>query len=58
MQKLMLYIKQCPDHSMWYHRFVGKLITYIKEDADGYWSREDNGYLNVIRKEDAEPFNE
>ena len=58
MPKLMLYIKQCPDQLMWYHHLVGKLVTFYKEDEKYYWSREDNGYSNVIRKEDAEIFNE
>jgi hypothetical protein len=44
---------------MWYAPLIGKEITYFPELTDEYyWSRENAGYLNIIRKQDATPIGE
>jgi len=49
-----LLIKQCPDEMMWYRDKVGQYVRYLYEDAQTYWSVENAGYKNIVRKEDAE----
>lgn len=39
---------------MWYASKVGQTVPFVRETNDGYWSREDAGYLNIVRKTDAE----
>jgi hypothetical protein len=47
-------ITQCPDKSMWYSQMVGLQVLIEKVTADGLWSREPAGYINIIKFEDAE----
>ncbi len=49
-----LLIRQCPDFMMWYRDKVGQTVPHLGQWADGYKSREDAGYLNVVRFQDAE----
>lgn len=39
----------------WYTRHVGKIAPYplLWEETDAYWTREDAGYTNFIKKTDA-----
>jgi len=51
--KYKLLITQCPDPLMWYANKVGETVPY-----EGYWpeafkSREDGGYLNIVKFADA-----
>jgi hypothetical protein len=42
---------------MWYRNKVGEVVTLAKPehaDPDIYWSREPAGYLNIVKKRDAE----
>lgn len=39
---------------MWYAAKVGQIVPFVRETHDGYWSREDAGYINIVRKTDAE----
>jgi hypothetical protein len=48
-----LFIKQCKDPMMWYADKVGQAVEFIREDRDGYWSRDKGGYLNIVKKTDA-----
>ena len=49
-----LLIKRCPDSQMWYRDKVGQTVPYEGKWPEGYKSREDAGYLNIVRFEDAE----
>ena len=48
-----ILIKQCSDSLMWYRGHVGKVVEYVREDSDTFWSREPEGYANIILKQDA-----
>lgn len=42
---------------MWYRDKIGEVVTLAKNehsDSDIYWSREPDGYLNIVKKQDAE----
>lgn len=49
----MLTIVKCSDPQMWYAKLVGQLVVFLKEDKDHYWSREPEGYANIVLKTDA-----
>jgi hypothetical protein len=49
-----LLIKKCQSPMLWYWPLVGETVQFIREDAEGYWSREPDGYVNVVLKQDAE----
>ncbi len=49
-----LLIKQCPDRMMWYRDKVGQTVPHVGKWPEGYKSREDEGYLNIVKFEDAE----
>jgi len=52
-----LKIISCSDSMMWYRNKVGEVVTLAKPehaDPDIYWSREPAGYLNIVKKRDAE----
>jgi hypothetical protein len=52
-----LLITQCSDSQMWYAGLVGKTVPLLREEPEGYFSRESKGYTNIVRKEDAEIIN-
>lgn len=54
----LLKIIKCDDPQMWYSNLVGDYLPLLREDGDGYWSREPAGYLNIVRREDAEVIDE
>ena len=39
---------------MWYRSKVGEVVAFVKEYDDCYMSREPAGYLNIVKKQDAE----
>lgn len=39
---------------MWYADRVWSAVEFVREDCDGYWSREPSGYINIIKKSDAQ----
>lgn len=49
----MIRIIKCESPMLWYFPHIGKSFKFIREDDEGYWTREPAGYLNVVRKEDA-----
>jgi hypothetical protein len=53
-----LKITRCSDSLMWYRDFVGKIFDFVGEDEDIYWTREPEGYKNIVLKTDAEIINE
>lgn len=52
MKKLL--IKKCSDPQLWYADLVGQEVELLREDRDGYWSREPAGYTNIVRRDDAQ----
>ena len=50
----MLKITNCSDTMMWYRGFVGETFPVFGEEADYYISREKGGYVNIVKKCDAE----
>ena len=49
----MLLITGCKDSSMWYADKVGQYVPYCGTWPEGYESREDAGYLNIVHFSDA-----
>lgn len=49
-----LMIISCSDPHMWYAGLVGQVVALVREEPDCYWSREPAGYVNIVRKADAE----
>ncbi len=47
-------IIDCSDSLMWYRDKVGELVEFVREDKDFLWSREDAGYLNIVKKQDGQ----
>ena len=55
---MMIYIVRAKDPKFWYANSIGgRLYTVIVEGADEYVVRDNEGYLNIILKEDAEVVN-
>ena len=48
-----LLITNCSDAMMWYANKVGKEVDFIREESDCYISREDVGFINIVKKCDA-----
>lgn len=48
-----LLITNCSDAMMWYANKVGKEVDFIREESDCYLSREDAGFINIVKKCDA-----
>jgi len=48
-----LLIKRCRDPLMWYARHVGELVPYCGQESTTYWSRDNGGFTNIVKKEDA-----
>lgn len=58
---MKIKILKCSDPLMWYNKEVGNifiLIDRFPEDKQVYWTREPQGYLNIIMRYDAELINE
>lgn len=49
-----LRIIKCSDSMLWYARLVGQVVELVREIDIGYYSREPAGYLNIVRRDDAE----
>ena len=39
---------------MWYSRFVGERVVFIRDTGTEYMSREPAGYLNIVLYADAD----
>jgi len=48
-----LLITGCSDSLMWYADKIGKEVTFIREESDCYLSRDNGGYINIVKKCDA-----
>ena len=49
-----LKIIKCDDPTMWYASYVGMYVPYGGQVDDVYWSRECEGYKNIVKQSDAE----
>ncbi len=49
-----ILILGCEDPLMWYASFVGETVPYVREEKDHFISREPDGYVNIVKKSDAE----
>ena len=49
-----LRIIKCNDSLMWYRDKVGETVQLVREYEDCYMSREPAGYLNIVKRGDAE----
>jgi len=38
---------------MWYAGHVGELVPYCGQESTIYWSRDNGGFTNIVKKEDA-----
>ena len=52
----MLRITACSDPLLWYADQIGQLVPYEGDDGQyGFRSREPSGYVNFVKREDAQP---
>jgi len=51
---IALKLIKCSDPMMWYRSKVGEVVAFVREYDDCYMSREPAGYLNIVKKQDAE----
>jgi hypothetical protein len=49
----MLLITDCTDPLLWYANRVGQHVIFLRECQHYYWSREAEGYTNIVHKKDA-----
>ena len=50
-------IISCHGSSMWYENKVGQILPLVRRasfTSDVYWCQEDAGFLNIVKKIDAE----
>ena len=52
--KKVLLIKSCTDPHLWYAKLIGHKVPFLGSWPEGWKSREQSGYVNIIRFEDAE----
>jgi hypothetical protein len=50
---MTIQIVSYKDHKFWYANSVGKTYTVLTQGADEYVVRDNEGYLNIVLKEDA-----
>lgn len=53
---IVIRITDCSDHKLWYANLVGKYVPFVRHLlADNcFMSREQEGYSNIVRVQDAE----
>jgi len=51
--KYKLLIVQCPDPLMWYAGKIGQTVPYLGHWPESFRSREDAGYINIVKFADA-----
>jgi hypothetical protein len=51
MRKLLII--SCSDPMLWYATKIGQEVELLAAEADCYLSREDAGYVNIVKKSDA-----
>jgi len=50
---VMLHITQCPDSRMWYSERVGQTVPYLGYWSEGFRSRDNGGFINIVKFADA-----
>lgn len=55
---LRIKIVSCSDSMFWYKEYVGEEFGVIGEDPTEFVVKTPSGYLNIVRKIDAEVINE
>lgn len=50
---MMALVERASDPKMWYATEVGKVFEVLIKSATEYVVRDKEGYLNIIKKEDA-----
>lgn len=50
---MKLLIIKCSDSMFWYANKIGQEVEFIREESDCYLSKEDAGFINIVKKEDA-----
>ena len=53
-KQYQLKIINCTDPMLWYRDKIGHAVPYVRTDSNFHWSRESEGYINIVYKEDAE----
>ena len=51
MKKIL--IVKCRDSMLWYSKYVGQEMPFLREELDFYMSRQPEGYTNIVYKTDA-----
>jgi hypothetical protein len=49
----VLQIINCKDRQMWYRDIINQTVPLIGVEENYYWSREPDGYKNIVLKSDA-----
>lgn len=49
----IIRIVQCKDNLLWYNTQLETRWVTLREEADVYWVRASDGYLNIVYKNDA-----
>lgn len=52
--KKKLLITSCDDPLLWYYSHVGDSVPYTGQEDTIYWSRDNGGFTNMVKKEHAE----
>lgn len=50
---LKIKILKCNDQNKWYSSLIGELVPYSGDGGVEYESREPEGYINYVSKEDC-----
>ena len=50
---MYIVIKSCNDPIKFYADMIGRTFYAYKIDDAGYWVRDENGFSNVVSKEDV-----
>ena len=49
----VLQIVDSINPTMWYANLIGKCVPFVRDDGVTYWSREPEGFINIVEKTDA-----
>ena len=53
-EQLLVTIKKCSDPLAWYRNKMGSTYSVLGIDSVGVWTRDDEGFVNVISWKDIE----
>lgn len=49
-----LKILKCDDPKLWYYDLIGSYVPYLGQWDTEYKSRDNGGYINIVKLDDAE----